>query len=534
MCKTGRMTRLALVLVLALAACGGGQRGPAAPDFDLEAPPHVATPTATPVADAPPNASADAAPTAAPPAPAAPPKPLPLPPPPPPPPNADTIAKLEWPATTKSFELRRDAHAYTAPDLKSEPLGKIVGGTRLPVGEAVDGDKRCKIWLAAAPRGWVCARHAKASTREPLATVLPVVPAGLLVPQDYYSIEKGAKRYADETAARAGTPLPDPKHQTNYMVTRDEESIVRINGTDYVKTSVGWVAVKDMTKFQPSRFTGIDLVATPPPSWPFAWVYAADRKTVTARVAADKKAAKGETFAHRAIVPVFEENGGYVRVADGQWIERKSLRVARTRTRPGIADAHAKWIDLDRDEQVMIAYEGETPVFATLFSSGRRKKDTPPAIYRLRSKASLTKMSAEEQESSHYEVSEVPWATRFRSGLYFHAAYWHDRFGHVNSHGCVNLSATDAKWVYDWTEPVMPPGWSELEMPVEGSMVVRVYDAKHYDPPVFDYVKEARERVKIREREEKLREQRRGAEAAAAAAAAAAQAAMPPTVTPAP
>jgi len=104
----------------------------------------------------------------------------------------------------------------------------------------------------------------------------------------------------------------------------------------------------------------------------------------------------------------------------------------------------------------------------------------------------------------------------------------------VNSHGCVNLSARDAKWVYDWTEPVMPAGWSELEVPVEGSMVVRVYDAKHVDPPVFDYVKESQERVKIRKREERLKEQRMAAEAAAAAAAAAAEAAMPITVTPAP
>jgi hypothetical protein len=261
------MPRLALGLVLALVACGGGQRGPAAPDFDLEAPPHVATPTpptTQPPGDEPTGAPATAAttpaPTAAPPVPTAPPVP--------PPPNTGTIAKLAWPAATKSFAMRRDAHAYTAPDLKSEPLGKIVEGTRLPVGEAVDGDKRCKVWLAAAPRGWVCARHAAASTKEPQAIVLPQVPAGLLVPQDYYSVNKGAARYATEDAVRVGTPLPEPKHQSNYMVTRDADSIVDIDGTDYVKTSVGIVAVKDLTKFQPSKFTGVDLVATPPPSWP--------------------------------------------------------------------------------------------------------------------------------------------------------------------------------------------------------------------------------------------------------------------------
>lgn len=527
------MTRLGLCLGLALLACGRGgrERGPAAPDLDVDdvTQPQVATP-------APPTDAAPAAPAPVPPsAPAG--LPAPAAEPVPPPPNAATLEKLEWPTTTSSFVLRRDAHAYTEPELTSEPLGKITEGTRLPVGEAVDGDKRCKVWLAAAPRGWLCARHAKPSTKLPLAVVLPIIPDGRLVPQDYYSIDKGAPRYATEDAVRAATTLPEPKTQSTYMVTMDDKNTVDIDGVDYVKTSVGLVASTDLTKFRPSTFTGIDVVATPPPAWPFAWVYAADRKTVTARAAADKKAPEAGTLAHRAIVPVLEEVGGFVRVADGQWIERKSLRVARVRPRPDVAGAHAKWLDLDRDEQVMIAYVGDTPVFVTLFSSGRRKKDTPPAIYRIRSKSALTKMSAEERETSHYEVSEVPWATRFRSGLYFHAAYWHDRFGHVNSHGCVNLSALDAKWVYDWTEPVMPAGWSEVEVPVEGSMVVRVYDAKTPDPPVFDYEKEAKERVKIRKRELRLKEARLAAEAAAAAtpdAATGTPAAPAPAPTPAP
>jgi lipoprotein-anchoring transpeptidase ErfK/SrfK len=528
------VSRLASCVFLTFLACGpaGRQRGPAGPgpdDLVVDPQPHATTATPTPPPSPSPSAdtasgagtaepgSAARAPDAAP----APTVAAPV----PPAANPATLEKLAWPATTTSYVLRRDVAAYAEPDPKSEPLGKIVEGTRLPVGEAADGDKHCKVWLAAAPRGWICARHAKPSDKPPLATALPVVPEGRLVPKDYYSIDKGARRYASEEDVRAGLSLPEPKAQSTYMVTKDEENTVEIGGAEYVKTSVGLVASSDLTKFHPSTFAGVDLVATPPPSWPFAWVYAADRKTVTARATPDKKAAAAGTFEHRAIVAVLEESGGYVRIADGQWIDRKSLRFARTRPRPDIADAHTKWIDLDRDEQVLIAYEGDTPVFATLFSSGRHKTDTPPAIYRIRSKSSLTKMAAEEREASHYEVSEVPWATRFRSGLYFHAAYWHDRFGKVNSHGCVNLSPHDAKWVYDWTEPVMPAGWSELEVPLEGSMVVRIYDAKHPDPPVFDYEKEAKERAKIRKREKAMRDTRLAAEAAAAAAAAAAKAA---------
>jgi lipoprotein-anchoring transpeptidase ErfK/SrfK len=283
----------------------------------------------------------------------------------------------------------------------------------------------------------------------------------------------------------------------------------------YAQTSVGLVEASELYKHSASTFEGVDLVAQPPPSWPFAWVYATKKKTVTARMTADKKGAEVGTFTHREIVPVLEEVGGFVRVADGTWIDRANVRIARKRPRPAVDDAHSRWIDLDLDDQVMVAYDGESPVFATLFSSGRRKKDTPPALYRIRSKSAVTKMAAEEREASHYEVSEVPWATRFRSGLYFHAAYWHDAFGTAKSHGCVNLSPHDAKWVYDWTVPSMPVGWNELEVAVAGSMVVRVYDAKDPDPKVFDYDKEARERVKIRKREKELKKKREEAEAAA-------------------
>jgi hypothetical protein len=78
----------------------------------------------------------------------------------------------------------------------------------------------------------------------------------------------------------------------------------------------------------------------------------------------------------------------------------------------------------------------------------------------------------------------------------------------------VNLSPTDAKWVYDWTEPAMPAGWSELEVAIPGSMVVRVHDEKQPDPPAFDYEKEAVERVGIRRREKWLKRKREQTQAA--------------------
>jgi len=40
-----------------------------------------------------------------------------------------------------------------------------------------------------------------------------------------------------------------------------------------------------------------------------------------------------------------------------------------------------------------------------------------------------------------------------------HSAYWHDGWGEKRSGGCVNMSLTDASWLYGWTEPSVPEGW---------------------------------------------------------------------------
>jgi hypothetical protein len=35
----------------------------------------------------------------------------------------------------------------------------------------------------------------------------------------------------------------------------------------------------------------------------------------------------------------------------------------------------------------------------------------------------------------------------------FHGTYWHNNFGHPMSHGCVNMTNADAKWLFDWAGP---------------------------------------------------------------------------------
>jgi len=63
---------------------------------------------------------------------------------------------------------------------------------------------------------------------------------------------------------------------------------------------------------------------------------------------------------------------------------------------------------------------------------------------------------------SNYLIESVPWVQYFAEGVALHAAFWHDDFGRVHSHGCVNLAPRDAAWLFGRTAPALPPGWDAI------------------------------------------------------------------------
>jgi hypothetical protein len=58
-----------------------------------------------------------------------------------------------------------------------------------------------------------------------------------------------------------------------------------------------------------------------------------------------------------------------------------------------------------------------------------------------------------------YSVGDVPWTMYYDGHFALHTSYWHDGFGDVRSHGCVNLAPRDARALYGWSSPDVPAGW---------------------------------------------------------------------------
>ena len=68
----------------------------------------------------------------------------------------------------------------------------------------------------------------------------------------------------------------------------------------------------------------------------------------------------------------------------------------------------------------------------------------------------------EPEAETYYSVEDVPYVQFFSKGVALHGAYWHDLFGQRHSHGCVNLSVPDAKFLFDFANPDLPVGWSAV------------------------------------------------------------------------
>jgi hypothetical protein len=144
---------------------------------------------------------------------------------------------------------------------------------------------------------------------------------------------------------------------------------------------------------------------------------------------------------------------------EGWWLRS----IDATKTEPGPTPerlgASEKWIDVNLKRQTLVAFEGTTPVFVTLVSSGRNEHETPPGSFRIREKHIAATMDADTAADGPYSIEDVPYIQYFNGGYALHGAFWHAVFGNVKSHGCVNLAPWDAKSLFGWTEPQLPAGW---------------------------------------------------------------------------
>jgi hypothetical protein len=164
-------------------------------------------------------------------------------------------------------------------------------------------------------------------------------------------------------------------------------------------------------------------------------------------------------------------------LADGTYLHDWFLAVAQKAQRPKEVKANEPWVHVKLSQQTLVLYVGDEPIYATLVSTGLPEHETKVGSFRIHKKYVSNGMSdiGADVVDDRYSIDDVPWTQYFDGPRALHGAFWHAQFGIKRSHGCVNLSPADARYIFQHTWPELPAGWhgiSTQQTGFTGTLVV--------------------------------------------------------------
>ncbi len=456
-----------------------------------------------------------------------------------------------FPASTRSLELTRTVSVRLEPGDDARRIGTIAVDTRVRWTQTAAGKGCKKPWVQIVPHGWVCSDYMKPSTKAAHGREVPMLDRGEIVPGIYgkvtaanqvtYQLKKPdpkktkTKPKKDEkpkgpvTSITQIDPAVDGPQPTMVegppivgSVTVRQYDEITVGGKQYWKVAKRdneYILRSAISQHKPSVYSGARFGDDTDLSAPIAFVYPratgyqsayTTRKAVGGGIArslpkrtpvailetvSDKK---GTPTAYRIGVPSTAPGPGpgAPPIEPGsEWIRASDVRVFAPAAPPANLTKGERWIDIDLDTQILVAFEGDLAVYATMISSGKKETPTTTGIYRMWVKESEADMKNLKSEDP-YSVATVPWTQFFYpdEDLAIHTAYWHDAFGQVKSHGCVNVAPKDARWLYFWSDPRVPPGWTMAAGVVEApGSIVRVRSKVDPTPTLKGYARQVDE-----------------------------------------
>jgi hypothetical protein len=163
-----------------------------------------------------------------------------------------------------------------------------------------------------------------------------------------------------------------------------------------------------------------------------------------------------ETLERETVVQVYDKvetnNTTWYMIGLGKWVEQRYIRVVEVRSEAPEGVDNNRWIQVDLFQQTICVYDQGQLVFATLGATGVEPYYTQPGLFQIYEKLELETMtgSFEVGKVDYYFLENVPWTMYFDHSRALHGAYWRALFGYPQSHGCVNLSVGDSRWLFDW------------------------------------------------------------------------------------
>jgi hypothetical protein len=163
-------------------------------------------------------------------------------------------------------------------------------------------------------------------------------------------------------------------------------------------------------------------------------------------------------------------NERYGSYGDILWASAQAFRpITAEEIAPISPEVEDKRVVVNITYQTLSCFEGNREVYFARVSTGILAPDyaTPIGEYPIWRKLVSVHMSGG-STGGGWDLPGVGWTSLFvGSGVAIHSTFWHNNYGVPMSHGCVNARPEDSKWVFRWTQPVVPyePGDVTVQMP---------------------------------------------------------------------
>jgi lipoprotein-anchoring transpeptidase ErfK/SrfK len=377
-------------------------------------------------------------------------------------------------------ELGATAHATPirqAPHRAAPIIGYLHAGARVVRAEHPYTREACEAgWYPIRPRGFVCLDEgATLDLDHPTLTTMAIQPdLNAALPYTYARTTRDGHLWSPANAqqrtivteraitSRSGAAIvgsweaTDPEGQTRRLA---------------MLTNGRFLDVNDLEEATASTFVGVTLSESE--KLPVGFI-------VKRGIAAWD--IEGPTFERKRDLQYHEllrltgrsrdvKGARYWEASDGLWVRHQDMTTIVERAeKPSFAQSGRRWVDVSVISGTLVAYEGNSPVYATLVSVGRDRvsDELPDAKVTKRGEFTVTaKYITGIQSDVHgfanrVEIHDAPWVIEMASGQSIHGAFWHNRFGIEHGDGNLQLSPADARWLFQWVTPELPQGWHGL------------------------------------------------------------------------
>lgn len=269
------------------------------------------------------------------------------------------------------------------------------------------------------------------------------------LPFSYLQVNKnGISIFPGVDAARDGNA--SRSLQPGFLYLSYLEQLDAGDGIYYQLQSGEVVRGDKVSQAKPSSFSGMQFSQTP--ERPFGWVIGGSYT----RLAPGEEAWFSNHWLSRLdVVQIYDvqqvDGDDWYLIGPGEWIEQKLVGLVwPDPTKPeGVEEE--RWISINLFEQTIAVYENGQLVYATLASTGRSGAWTKPGTFQVWAKLERDTMTGGDEDSFYY-LEDVPWVMYFDQARAIHGTYWHAKFGYPSSRGCVNVTTTDARWLFEFAK----------------------------------------------------------------------------------